>query len=309
LNEVLQLDVNSNNRDWAVITPSYRGDFERCRLLCQSMDAFVTGSWHHYIIVETVDLELFKPLSGPRRTVLEMEALLPASFHHLTRIPFINNRSLWFSWGTRFMAGWHVQQLIKIEMAFQLGEQGLLYCDSDVFFVRPFDISSLCKDGRYRYFSTADRYEEKTIPNPKYTTVSARLLGIKENPFPSPTYVDNLVVWHSPTVRTMCAHISQVSGRDWRVSLGREIFLSEYSIYGLYVDHVLKNHSHLRLEHNTLCKTVWHRGVMDDAALASFCSELGVSIVALGVQSFAGVAVERLEKQLHRAVQREGRRV
>jgi Family of unknown function (DUF6492) len=307
LNGARRLSVDLNNNNWAVITPSYRGDFERCRLLCRSMDAFVTGPWHHYIIVETVDLELFKPLAGPRRTILEMEALLPSSFHHLARIPIINNRSLWFSWGTRFMAGWHVQQLIKMEMSFQLQEQGLLYCDSDVFFVKPFDISNLCKDKRYRYFSTADRYEEKIIPNPKYTTVSARLLGIKENPFPSPTYVDNLVTWHSPTVRDMCKHIAQVTGRDWRVSLGREIFLSEYSLYGLYIDHVLKDRSHLKLEHHRLCKTVWHRGAMDDAALETFCSELESSIVALGVQSFAGVAVERLEKQLQKAIQREGK--
>ena len=94
-----------NENGWGVITPSYRGDFERCRLLCQSMDTFVTGIWHHYIIVEADDLALFKSLSGPRRTILEMEALLQPSFHHLTRIPIINNRSLWFSWGTRFMLG------------------------------------------------------------------------------------------------------------------------------------------------------------------------------------------------------------
>ena len=72
---------------WAVITPSYRGDFARCRLLCQSMDSFVSGAWIHYIIVEKVDLALFRSLAGPRRTILEMEALLPSSFHHLARIP------------------------------------------------------------------------------------------------------------------------------------------------------------------------------------------------------------------------------
>ena len=299
----MDVDLNSNN--WAVITPSYRGDFERCRLLCRSMDAFLSGPWHHYIIVETVDLALFKQLGGKHRTILEMEALLPPSFHHIMRIPIINNRSLWFSWGTRFMAGWHVQQLIKMEMAFQLHEQGLLYCDSDVFFVRPFDISVLCKSGQYRYFSTLERYDEKTIPNPKYTTVSTRLLGLKESPFPSPTYVDNLVTWHRPTVQALCAHIAQVSGRDWRVALGREIFLSEYSLYGLFIDHVLKDRSHLRLEHNIMCKTVWNRGAMDDAALEAFCSNISDSVVALGVQSFAGVAVERLEKQLWKAIQRE----
>jgi Family of unknown function (DUF6492) len=298
------LEVLSDNSRWAIITPSYRGDFERCRLLCRSMDVFVKGNWHHYIIVETVDLKLFQSLAGAQRTILEMETLLPSSFHHLARIPIINNRSLWFSWGTRFMAGWHVQQLIKMQMAFQLSEHGLLYCDSDVFFVRHFDVSALNENGQYRYFSTSVPIDEDTIPNPKYISVSARILGIKGNAFPSATYVDNLITWHSPTVRAMCAHISNASGRDWRVALGREIFLSEYSLYGLYVDRIFKDHSHLRLDSSTFCKTVWHRGAMDDAALDLFCSEVGGSLVALGVQSFAGIAVERLEQQLQKAIAR-----
>ena len=44
---------------------------------------------------------------------------------------------------------------------------------------------------------------------------------------------------------------------------------------------------------------------MDDAALEAFCSDLGDTIVALGVQSFAGVKVERLEMQLQKAILRE----
>jgi Family of unknown function (DUF6492) len=300
------LNISTDNNRWAVITPSYRGDFERCKLLCKSMDVFLTGGWHHYIIVETVDLKQFSLLAGINRTILEMEKLLPPSFHHLARIPIINNRSLWFSWGTRFMAGWHVQQLIKMEMAFQLQELGLLYCDSDVFFVRPLNVSSLSENGQYRIYATPVPFDEDVIPNPKYISVSARLLGIKENVFPSATYVDNLVTWHGPTVRAMCAHIAQVSGRDWRVTLGREIFLSEYSLYGLYVDRISKDRSHLRTDHANLCKTFWHRHAIDDAELDKFCSDVGGSLVALGVQSFAGVAVERLEQQLQKAIERAG---
>jgi Family of unknown function (DUF6492) len=270
------------------------------------MDVFLAGRWHHYIIVETVDLKLFQPLAGAHRTILEMEKLLPSSFHHLARIPIINNRSLWFSWGTRFMAGWHVQQLIKMEMAFQLQEEGLLYCDSDVFFVRPLNVSSLSANEQYRYYVTPVPLDEAVIPNPKYISVSARLLGIKENVFPSATYVDNLVTWHGQTVRAMCAHITQLSGRDWRITLGREIFLSEYSLYGLYVDRISTDRAHVKIDHATLCKTFWHRNAIDDTELDKFCSEVSGSLVALGVQSFAGVAVERLEQQLQKAIERAG---
>ncbi len=289
---------------WAVITPSYRGDYERCRLLCESMDAFVGGIWHHYIIVETVDLKLFGPLTSPRRTILEMEALLPSSFHHLARIPIINNRSVWFSWRTGFMVGWHVQQIVKLEMAFQVKEKGLLYCDSDVFFMRPFDIGSLSKGGQFRFYRTEESYEENVIPYPRYISYSARQLGISGKPFPSPTYVDNLVPWHSPTVKALCGHIAEVSGRDWKSALGRDIFISEYSLYGLFVERILKDRSHLKTNHDILCKTIWNRGAVDDKALDEFCSDLNDTIVAVGVQSFAGIAVERLERQLKRALQR-----
>lgn len=287
---------------WAVITPSYRGDFERCRLLCQSIDAFVSGIWHHYIIVETVDLVLFKPLAGPSRTILEMEALLPSSFHHLARIPIINNRSVWFSWRTGFMIGWHVQQMVKLEMAFQVEEQGLLYCDSDVFFMRPFDIGSLSDSGQFRFYRTEKSFEENTITYPKYISYSARQLGISEKPFPSPTYVENLVPWHRPTVKALCNHLAETSGRDWKQALGRDIFISEYSLYGLYVERIIKDRSHLKTSHDILCKTIWSRGAVDDAKLDEFCSDLKYPIVAVGVQSFAGIAVERLERQLKKAL-------
>ena len=60
----------------AIATPSYSGDFERCRLLCASIDRFVSGHAVHYLLVEDRDLELFAPLAGPRRQVIPESALL-----------------------------------------------------------------------------------------------------------------------------------------------------------------------------------------------------------------------------------------
>ena len=297
----MSVDVENS---WAVITPSYRGDFARCRLLCQSMDSFVSGAWIHYIIVEKVDLALFRSLAGPRRTILEMEALLPSSFHHLARIPIINNRSVWYSWHTGFMVGWHIQQLVKLEMAFRVEEQGLLYCDSDVFFMRPFDIGSLITGGLFRFYRSEKIFEEGVISYPKYSSVSARQLGLAGKPFPCSTYVENLVPWHRPTVKALCNHLAETSGRDWKLVLGRDIIISEYTLYGLFVDRVMKDRSHLKTSHDVLCKTVWNRRAIDDAALDAFCSDLADPVVAVGVQSFAGIAVERLEQQLKKALAR-----
>jgi Family of unknown function (DUF6492) len=288
---------------WAVITPSYKGDFERCRILCQSMDAFLTGAWHHYIVVEKVDYEVFSALSNERRTIIEMESILPRSFYHLARIPFVNSRSLWFSFKTGFMIGWQVQQLIKLQMAFEVKEEGLLYCDSDVFFVRPFDVSLLVNDGQFYFYSTEHCFPREQAPNPTYIEASFKQLGLGENPFPSPSYVENIVAWHAPTVKLLCDHIEHVSGRDWRVALGRNFILSEYSLYGLFVDRVLEQKSHLKLSRHSFCKTAWSVSDIEGTALTEFCDTLTSPQVAVGFQSFLGVKVSDLALQLQRAIE------
>src|SRR5690242_7580212 len=43
----------------AIVTASYGPDFERCRLLCETIDRFVTGMSQHYILVEERDVAQF----------------------------------------------------------------------------------------------------------------------------------------------------------------------------------------------------------------------------------------------------------
>ena len=50
----------------AIVTASYAPDFERCRLLCETIDRFVTGASHHYILVEQRDVALFRQLADAR---------------------------------------------------------------------------------------------------------------------------------------------------------------------------------------------------------------------------------------------------
>lgn len=294
---------------WAVITPSYRGDFTRCQLLCESLNAFVSGEWHHYIIVERVDLELFRDLQGPKRSIIEMESLLPPWMHHLTTLSFINNRSIWFSFRTLFMIGWQIQQLIKLEMAFRVPETGLLYCDSDVFFMRPFDMSQLVVNGQYRFFHSDTDEPKETAANPTYMIAASKQLGLGKNPFPCRSYVDNMVTWHAPTVRALCAHIEKLSRRDWKAALGRHFIISEYSLYGLFVDRVLEDKSKLFSTNAAICKTIWHDKDLGPAGLGEYCDNLAPPVVAVGFQSFLGISIADLAIQLKRAIKQWSKNV
>lgn len=294
----------SENSSWAIVTPSYRGDLERCRILCRSIDAFVVGEWHHYIIVEAADFAIFKNLGTPRRTILVMESILPPWLHHIASPSLFKNRSLWFGFRTGFMIGWQVQQLVKMQMAFTVSDAGLLYCDSDVFFIRPFNVASLQSNGKFRFYRTSHSFNQDDAPNQSYVVSAARQLGLGSNPFPCPSYVDNIVAWHRTTTIALCRHLEDSSGRGWMATLGRHYIISEYSLYGLFVDRLLADRSHLLETSKNLCKTVWRGNALTGTELDKYCDELDSDQVAVGFQSFVGVNTDELLSQLRRAIDR-----
>ena len=47
---------------FSIVTPSYRNDFEQCKLLTESIEKFVPKDIEHYIIIPKEDLELFNTI-------------------------------------------------------------------------------------------------------------------------------------------------------------------------------------------------------------------------------------------------------
>ncbi len=304
-NEFIEKEEAAN---WAFITPSYRGDFERCQLLCQSMDVFLVGSWHHYIVVDKPDFAKFKVLAGERRSVLMTHDIAPPSMHHLFNIPFSSGRSLWWARKTGFFIGWHMQQIIKMGIASFVTEQGLAYCDSDVFFVKPFDTADLMRGGKFRLYHSPDRRPLSQTANPKYTRPGLEILGLPVNEVDLHyTYIDNFVTWHRPTVLALREHIESANGSDWYTELGARLDVSEYALYGLFVDEIQKTNPHHFASSDTLCKTQWHRKPQAETEIEAFCNDLLPNQVTIGIQSFAGVDVRLLKKQLDGAISRFSR--
>ncbi len=287
---------------WAFVTPSYSGDLERCRLLCRSMDAFLTGPWHHYVVVDQPDYELFKSFAGPRRSILLTHDIVPKGLRHLFNVPFAKGRSLWWSRRTGLMVGWHLQQFVKIGMAAQVSDIGLAYCDSDVFFLKPFDVSGLSRNDAirmYRYFQPMPLQEG---PNPRFTTNALSILDLPLEQKLYYDYVDNFITWHRPTVLEMCKHIEAKSGRSWHSALGRKLKISEYALYGNFVDGVLKEVAPVYFDPHSLCRTKWYAANTSGPEVRAFCADLRPPQVAVGIQSFAGVEVGLLKSILDDAL-------
>jgi Family of unknown function (DUF6492) len=291
---------------WAFVTPSYSGDHRRCCLLSRSMDAFVSGNWTHYIVVDQPDFEMFRHLNGPRRRVLLTHEVLPGNMRRLFQMPFLGGRSVWWSKSTGLSIGWHLQQMVKIGIASTVAEDGLAYCDSDTFFVRPFDVASLTPHGRFRLYRTYHKAHPSQAPNPEYTRAGLEMLGLpKDGIYYS--YVENFVTWRRQSVLALQQHLAQRNGGEWRRAFRNRLQVSEYNLYGLFVDNI-ENQNELREPASyTLCKTQWHREALSEEKAVAFCGDLLPEQVMIGIQSFAGVDMGILERQFEQALKREAK--
>ncbi len=266
------------------------------------MDAFVTGNWHHYVVVDRPHYTLFKHLQGPRRSVLLTDDVMPAKMRLLFHLPFVGGRSLWWSRETGLSLGWHIQQMVKIGIAAVVREEGLAYCDSDVFFLKPFDTTNLVSDGRFHFYRAYERRSLEHIANPQFINASVDLLGLAKHAQYF-TYIENLITWRRQTVLEMCSHLASRHGGKWHLAFRNRLQISEYTLYGLFVDEVQADHNFHNPTYNRLCRTQWSKMVNNsDEDIAAFCAGLDANQVAVGFQSFLGVSVNLLEAQFEKAL-------
>jgi len=294
-------------RSHALATPSYRGDVDRCRLLCASIDRFVSGHAMHYLLVEDRDLPLFRDLEGPRRRILPESQLLP-SWLKPRPDPFsLGRRRVWT--GMRALArglpplrGWHAQQLRKFAVATVAPEEVILFADSDMLFVRPFDLAGLERDGAVRLYRKPDAITADMARHRPWCVNAAALLGIGAPSYPGPDYINNMVSWRSDHVRGLLAHVERLSGRDWVSAIARDRQFSEYMLYGYYVEQVLglEASGHWP-DARELCKVYWFpEDVTGLDLLKSFEEVLEPWQVAVGVQSFIGQPLDRVRALFER---------
>lgn len=282
----------------AVVTASYAPDLERCRLLCETLDHHVEGVGHHYLLVEGRDVTLFRQLQGPRRTVVDERDLLPAWLRAFDDPLSRFRRRIWLSLWTKPLRGWHVQQLRRIAIAAHTQHDVLVFCDSDVAFLKPFDVAAFQRDGDVRLFRRdgvlADMLEGS---HRIWSRNAGRVLGIARPAVSDHDYISTLIAWRRETVLAMCRHIETATGRHWVRAIGKSRQFSECMIYGRYVDEVGGGRDHF-IGHEEFCRVHWTGEPMSDEAFRSFVNGMGEDQVAIGMQSFIGTDLGRIRRLL-----------
>lgn len=273
----------------SIVTSTYRGDLERCRLLCESIDRHVTGMERHYLLVEDADAALFAPFASERRIIVPESAILPRWLRPFAD-PLDRRRRLWVHPFGLPLRGWHVQQLRRMAVASILDEDVMVSCDSDVVFVKPFDLSRFVSGQAVRFYRRpAARHDVAERFQHEHETWSRRagtLLGIDAPATTATGYITTLVAWRLDTLRAMNARIAAVSGRSALRALVRNRALSECTIYGRFVDEVENRPDRHAAAESSLCRVYWTGEAMTLAELQRFVEGLSAEEAAICVQSF-----------------------
>ncbi len=287
---------------FAMATPSYRGDFERCRLLCESMDRFVSGLSMHYLLVDAGDAAMFRVLEGPRRKIMTDEELLPSWLRSWPDPTSWGKRRIWTGAGAVWrrvppLRGWHVQQLLKMALPERISEEVILYADSDIVFLRPYDLSSQLRNGRIRLYREPGGIRAD-MPHAKWAKAAAASLGLPPPAIPGDDYITSLVTWRRGDAIAMLRHIEATKGRHWIPAVTQDRDLSEWILYGKFIDEVvgdaaMVDHAALSLSH-----VIWFKKDVPPEGLGDLRLLLRDGQCAIGIQSFIGFPLDAIRRYL-----------
>lgn len=239
-------------------------DVERCRFLLETAERWVPADVHHYLVIAKRDLPLFRPMVSSRSSIVVVEDIIP---NWLFRLPGL--RRFWLSWRTRPVKNWILQQIVKLSAPAVIPEDVLLYADSDMFFIAPFDPRSFERDGKVPLF--AEPGQKGLIPsNDAWQVICSGLLGIEPQKDFDLNYVGQLIWWRRQNALAAVERIRDATGKSWQQAIASLSGFSEYILYGLHADQVLGEKSHHW--HDGLVRTLcyWQTTPLSLQALQEF---------------------------------------
>lgn len=130
----------------ALVTQSYRDDFEECRLLCESIDRFARDMMH-FIFVNDEDEKMFRPLEYGNHKVLKKGTIMPWYFF---RLPFkFKGHRFKISPLSLPVRGWIEQQICKLGIFDIIGKEydAVLNIDSECVLMKPLVVERYILNG------------------------------------------------------------------------------------------------------------------------------------------------------------------
>lgn len=267
----------------ALVTKSYRGDFELCRDLCASVDRHMPAI-PHYLLVDRADRQLFAPLASSTRTIVPCDALLP-QFREID----LPGRRLWWQPPWRFVRGWIHQQLAKIAFVAGMVEDAAVHIDSDITFIAPLPQANVFEGGRVRLLRNPGGGQ--AAQHDRWHRIAQQLLSLPVTGYSGCDYIGPGVVWSPAQVRAMISRIEHATGMQWFDALAHHFRFSEYLLYGNFCDHVADpGGAPMPSGDWRFCHMSWGHDFAGEEGIERFVAALGPQHACVLIQSNLGLS-------------------
>lgn len=283
----------------AFVTPSFYGDFERCKLLTESTTRFLPSGVEHILIIDRRDVELFKPLENDVVRIVESESLTP---WWMFRVPGVKN--WWCSLGSLPVRNWIYQQFLKLAAIEATDADVIQFVDSDVTLTRPFSLDYIFRDGRVRL----QKVEFTSVNHRKWIGKAKQLLDVREDPSTEFNYIGSFITWTRPNVMEMIERIREVSSGNHFNAIANKLHFSEYMTYGVFVDYVKgierSGHFHDPSPNLRLC---WGYDLRSTEGVEQFFGSIQPEHFGVMIHSKDGIPVSSYRPHLERLWERGSR--
>ena len=300
----------------ALLTPSYGPDLEIFRALRRSARRYAPPDTKHYVVVPRRDVAEFTDAADLNCVIWAEEDLLPPGtvslrlidhLLHAMRLipPTLRLARMDFRRPWPPLRGWVIQQLVKLEAAARVDADAVLVVDSDIVFIRQFSAATFVKNGAVRSFRKVDAVDIDLPLHLEWNRVARDLLNVAEPKPPLPDYISSLTAWDPRVVRLLQPRIAATSERPWMTSLANLRHLSEWTLYGVFLDEVAGPAYSSFVAETTLCHSYWDTSPLNESSLDDFLSKVSPDDIALHIQSKSTtstavreMAVQRIDELL-----------
>ncbi len=246
----------------------------------ESAESWVEGLDRHYLLIDHQDDSMFRPLARGRVELIHKEALLPKGYR-----PLFGSRRWWWNFRGLPVRGWIVQQVTKLAVTEICDAAAFVYADSDLVFVRPWDVQTLWKGEDVRLFRDERRGEmldSKRYKN--WYNQAARYCGIANQKELTGSYIAQLNSLRRDRLIELQKRVSAVSGRPWKDALLQTLDVSEFVLYGAFAELACKLSGHY-IDDQPLVHSSWYHNIATEADLQAFIGQLAPHHVGVHVQS------------------------
>jgi Family of unknown function (DUF6492) len=279
----VELENNVSNGTYAIVTPSFGGDFERCELLTESIKNCGPG-WIHYIIVDKHDIPKFRTLADSKTIIMDSREILDS---RLIKTP--GRSGIWLSFKTPPVRGWMTQQIRKLGIHQIIDQDNFLCCDSDTVFLKRFSKGNFLVNEKLGLLDVDFRDKYVDI----WTKKAEQLFGMKPHSVMPRGHVGMMIMWNRRILAQLQNVIEGHCNVNWQIAVARNATFSEYITYGVFVRSMIgyENSPHNPSDVD-LVKTNWGKTLNSKQDFADFFQTLLDTQIAAMVHSKDGISVK-----------------